>query len=79
MITRQAVANKIAAYLHGEISLTQLVDWAESAVRDASLTSATSRFWDRSWRAWVSPTCAHSVLSGMTANRCWGSLAIRHA
>ena len=34
MITRQTVANKIAAYLHGEISLAQLVDWAESAVQD---------------------------------------------
>jgi len=34
MITRQTVANKIAAYLHGEISLAQLVDWAESAISD---------------------------------------------
>jgi len=34
MITRQIVANKIAAYLHGEVSLAQLVDWAESAIRD---------------------------------------------
>jgi hypothetical protein len=34
MISRQTVANKIAAYLHGEISLAQLVDWAESAIRD---------------------------------------------
>ena len=35
MITKQAVADKIAAYLHHEISLVQLVDWAESAVMDA--------------------------------------------
>jgi len=28
------VAGKIAAYLHGEISLAQLVDWAESAIQD---------------------------------------------
>lgn len=28
------MANKIAAYLHGEISLAQLVDWAESAIRE---------------------------------------------
>ncbi len=35
MITKQAVADKIAAYLHHEISLAQLVDWAESAVMDA--------------------------------------------
>ena len=35
MITRQVVANKIAAaYLHGEVSLAQLVDWAKSAIRD---------------------------------------------
>ncbi len=34
MITRQIVANKIAAYLHGEVSLAQLVDWAESVIRD---------------------------------------------
>ena len=34
MITRQIVANKIAAYLHAEVSLEQLVDWAESAIRD---------------------------------------------
>ncbi len=36
-ITKQAVADKIAAYLHHEISLAQLVDWAESAVMDAEL------------------------------------------
>lgn len=35
MITRQTVADKIAAYLHGEISLAQLVDWAESAIQEA--------------------------------------------
>jgi hypothetical protein len=34
MITRQTVADKIAAYLHGETSLAQLVDWAESAIQD---------------------------------------------
>lgn len=34
MITRQTVADKIAAYLHGETSLAQLVDWAESAILD---------------------------------------------
>ena len=34
MITRQAVTNKIAAYLHGEVFLAQLVDWAENAIRD---------------------------------------------
>jgi hypothetical protein len=34
-ITKQTVASKIAAYLHHEISLAQLVDWAENAVMDA--------------------------------------------
>lgn len=33
-ITKQTVANKIAAYLHHEITLTQLVDWAENAMMD---------------------------------------------
>lgn len=33
-ITKKTVADKIAAYLHHEISLAQLVDWAESAVMD---------------------------------------------
>lgn len=32
MITKQTVADKIAAYLHKEISLAQLVDWAENAI-----------------------------------------------
>ena len=34
MITKQAVADKIAAYLHHEISLAQLVDWAEDAMME---------------------------------------------
>ena len=33
-ITKQTVANKIAAYLHHEITLPQLVDWAERAMMD---------------------------------------------
>lgn len=33
-ITKQAVADKIAAYLHHEIALAQLVEWAEDAVRE---------------------------------------------
>ena len=31
-ITRQTVAEKLAAYLHHQTSLAQLVDWAENAV-----------------------------------------------
>jgi len=33
-ITKQAVADKIAAYLHHEITPAQLVDWAERALMD---------------------------------------------
>jgi len=45
-ITKQTVANKIAAYLRHEISLAELVDWAENgmmegdfAERDAAVLS----------------------------------------
>ncbi len=34
MITKQTVADKIAAYLHKEINLAQLVDWAENAIME---------------------------------------------
>jgi cobyrinic acid a,c-diamide synthase len=34
MITRQTVALKIAAYLQHDITLKQLVDWAENAVME---------------------------------------------
>lgn len=33
-ITRETVANKIAAYLHHDISLGELVDWAENAIME---------------------------------------------
>jgi hypothetical protein len=46
-ITKQTVANQLAAYLHHEITLAQLVDWAENSLldgtfapRDATLLSA---------------------------------------
>ena len=46
-ITRQAVAGKIADYLHHRITQAQLVDWAENALmegdfddRDAATISA---------------------------------------
>jgi hypothetical protein len=32
MITRQSVADKIAAWLHHDLSLDGLVDWAEQAL-----------------------------------------------
>ncbi len=33
-ITKQIVADRIAAHLHHEISRAQLVDWAENAMLD---------------------------------------------
>ena len=34
-ITKQTVADQIAAYLHHRITLEQLVDWAEHALMEA--------------------------------------------
>jgi cobyrinic acid a,c-diamide synthase len=34
-ITKQTVADQIAAYLHHRITLGQLVDWAENALMEA--------------------------------------------
>ncbi len=36
-ITKQAVAERIAAYLHHRITLDQLVDWAEDALMQGEL------------------------------------------
>jgi hypothetical protein len=36
-ITKQTAADKIAAYLHHEITLGQLVDWSENALLDGEL------------------------------------------
>jgi len=36
VITNQTVADKLAAYLRHDITLAQLVDWAENALLDAS-------------------------------------------
>jgi hypothetical protein len=33
-ITKQTVANQLAAYLHHELTLAQLVDWSERALLD---------------------------------------------
>ena len=35
IITKEQVANKLISYLKHKISLTQLVDWSESAMMDA--------------------------------------------
>jgi hypothetical protein len=36
-ITKQTVAEKIAGYLHHDITLGQLVDWSESVLMDGEL------------------------------------------
>jgi hypothetical protein len=36
-ITKKTVADKIAAYLHHEMTLAQLVDWSENVLRDGEL------------------------------------------
>jgi hypothetical protein len=36
-ITKKTVADKIAAYLHYETTLAQLVDWSENVLRDGEL------------------------------------------
>ena len=41
-ITKQIVADKIAAYLHHEISLEQLVDWAENALMEGEFAARDS-------------------------------------
>ncbi len=42
-ITKQTVADKIAAYLHHELTLAQLVDWAETALMDGELAESDSK------------------------------------
>ena len=39
-ITREMVAHKLAAYLHHEISLDELVDWAQSAMMEGEFDEA---------------------------------------
>ncbi|MHB1037127.1 MAG: hypothetical protein ACYC35_21020 [Pirellulales bacterium] len=42
-ITKQTVADRIAAYLHHEITLAQLVDWAENAMLDGELAEGDAK------------------------------------
>jgi hypothetical protein len=35
LVTKQTAAQKLTAYLHHEVSLAQLVDWAETALLDS--------------------------------------------
>jgi hypothetical protein len=41
-ITRKTVADQLASYLHHEITLAQLVDWAENAIMDGELSESDS-------------------------------------
>lgn len=43
LITRQMVAEKLAAYLRHQSSLEEIVDWAERQVMDGEFESATVR------------------------------------
>ena len=42
-ITKKTVADKIAAYLHHEITLGGLVDWSERALMDGELAGDDAR------------------------------------
>lgn len=43
VITKQAVADRIAAYLHHEITLAQLVDWSERALMDGEFAGRDAK------------------------------------
>jgi hypothetical protein len=61
MITKETVAGKIAAYLHHEMTLTQLVDWAENAMMDAEFAEGQ-----------MSATCAVVSRLGLADVRAFG-------
>jgi hypothetical protein len=42
-ITKQTVAGQMAAYLHHEITLGQLVDWSERALMDGELAEGEAK------------------------------------
>jgi len=42
-ITKKTVADKIAAYLHHEMTLAQLVDWSENVLMDGDLADRDAR------------------------------------
>ena len=42
-ITKQTVADKIAAYLHHKMTLTELVDWAERALMDGEFAARDAK------------------------------------
>jgi hypothetical protein len=42
-ITKETVAGQIAAYLHHELSLAQLVDWSEHSLLDGEVADCDAR------------------------------------
>ncbi len=42
-ITKQTVADKIAAYLHHEITVAQLVDWEERSLMDGEFAECDAQ------------------------------------
>lgn len=42
-ITKQTVAGRIAAYLHHEITVAELVDWAERALMDGEFAEGDAK------------------------------------
>ena len=42
-ITKQTVADKIAEYLHHEMTLAQLVDWSEHALMEGELAECDAK------------------------------------
>ena len=43
IITKQTVAEKIAAYFHHEITVVQLADWAEQAMMDGEFHESDAK------------------------------------
>jgi hypothetical protein len=43
IITKKTVADQIAAYLHHDMTLAQLVDWAENAMLDGEFAEADAQ------------------------------------
>lgn len=41
-VTKQTVAEKLAAYLHHEITLAELVDWAEHSLMDGEFDESNA-------------------------------------
>ena len=73
LITRQTVVDKLAAYLHHELSLSGLVTWAETSLMDGEFDD--NHFGDIRGRRGPSgglPMCERLAWLGRTANTCSG-------